>query len=191
MKVMIDPGHGGNDNGAAWGSKLDYIEEDDTNLSIANLVYLMLQLNGLKVDLTRTRDEYITLTERAAMANRLNSDIFVSIHCDAFHKETANGMTVYHYEGTKNQKTVKLAHCIADQMAWTFKDHRFRGVKTAKYTVLEKTRMPAVLIECEFVSNPETRRFLKEPEKQFLLAESITGGIVDFFNSKGVNNGTF
>lgn len=177
-KIIIDPGHGGDDDGASYG----FVDEDDTNLSISNLIYLMLQLQGFHVDLTRDKDEKVELSERVSMANHINADAFISIHCDAFHNTTVSGMSV-HIAPKASETSNKLAHNILDQMAWKFPDHNLRGVKKSNFYVVRNTIMPAVLVECEFLSNPETKDFLKEPENQYSMAEAITKGVYNIFKN--------
>lgn len=177
MTVVIDPGHGGDDNGAAWGEKYDYLEEDDTNLSVAFLLRCELEKAGIEVHLTRVRDEAMRLRDRTRFANRIVPDLFVSIHCDAFHNTTAHGMGVHIYPAC-GRNTRDAAARIRRSLAETFPEHKQRGIKESNFYVLRKTVSPAVLIECEFVSNPETRRFLKEPENQLALAKAIARAII-------------
>lgn len=172
-KIVIDPGHGGDDNGATWG----YAEEDDINLIVAFLLRCELEKCGFDVISTRERDRYVHLNTRTLLANEIQADLFVSIHCDAFHNTTASGMSV-HVHPECPDATGVMATNIITKMAERFSDHRTRGVKASNFHVLRETKMPAVLIECEFISNPETRKFLKEPENQLGLARAITHGIV-------------
>jgi len=176
-KIFIDPGHGGTDNGAAWGDKLNYVEEDDANLSIAFfLKYELLLMNDYQIKLSRETDQYIHLSERCRLANEWKASCFISIHCDAFHNRTVSGMSVHCYK--KNM----LAYSLMDQMAWAFPTHKMRGVKESpEFHVLKGTKMKAVLIECEFLSNLRTRRFLKEPENQVDMAKAIKKGINKFY----------
>lgn len=169
--IMIDPGHGGEDNGAAWG----HAEEDDTNLIIAFLLRCELEKLGVNVVMTRERDVAVSLSKRTESANRLMVDLFLSIHCDAFHNITARGMSVHVYPGSEASK--KVASEIRAAMINSFPDHKDRGVMESNFHVLRETNMPAVLVECEFLSNPETRRFLREPENQLDLARAIRTGV--------------
>ncbi len=170
--IMLDSGHGGpNDNGAVYG----FVEEDDTNLSIAYLLRCELK-NGYRVIMTRERDVEISLKKRVLFANEMGVDLFVSIHCDAFHEKTASGMTV-HVSPNCSDTSRNTANTISKALFKKFPTHRDRGIKESNFEVLRETKMPAVLIECEFLSNPETRRFLKEPENQLRLAKAITCGI--------------
>jgi len=171
--IMIDPGHGGDkDNGAVYG----YTDEDDINLSIAYLLRYELQLQGYSVAMTRERDEEISLGKRVIFANEMKADLFVSIHCDAFHKNTAQGMTV-HVSPNCSATSRDVANAISKSLHGKFPTHRDRGIKRSNFEVIRETDMPAVLIECEFLSNQETRRFLKEPENQLDLAKAIAQGI--------------
>lgn len=170
--IIIDPGHGGNDNGATYG----FSEEDDTNLSISYLLRCELRLLGYEVYMTRERDIQVLLSERVTCANNRNAGLFVSIHCDAFHKETAQGMSV-HIHPNCSERSRKIAQSVLVSLVDMFPDHRNRGVRESDFYVLSRTKMPAILIECEFLSNPETRKFLKEPENQLQLARAIANGI--------------
>ena len=172
--IVIDPGHGGQDNGAAYG----YVEEDDTNLIIAFLLRAELASVGREVLLTRERDEFVSLRGRCDFANNVGAAMFISIHCDAFHKTTVSGMSV-HIHHNSSQRTRGIAERIARSMAENFPGHLQRGVRESNFAVLRHTRMPAVLIECEFLSNPESRSFLHEPENQLALSRAIAGAVQD------------
>lgn len=172
-KIIIDSGHGGDDNGAVWGHE----EEDDINLSIAFLLRCELEKAFIDIELTRERDEAVSLSDRALRANILKADLFISIHCDAFHNTTAEGMSTHIYTNA-GPETEIIAMGIQRSLIRHFPDHRNRGVRRSNFYVLRKTRMPAVLIECEFLSNPETRRFLKEPENQLGIAGAIAKGVI-------------
>ena len=175
-KVFLDPGHGGFDNGAAWGEKYDYLEEDDLNLNIGFLLRYELLLSGFEVRMSREKDEPVTLGRRVALANYWKADIFISIHADAFHNITAKGISTHIYTHA-SQESLILATWVQTGLIKKFIDHTNRGVKKSNFYVLHHTAMPAALVECDFISNPESRRFLKEPENQLALAQAIGGGI--------------
>jgi len=170
-KLLYDPGHGGPDDGAKYGAA----EEDDLNLNMANLAFLMTQLQGLDADLTRTKDVTVSLSQRVDLANEMNPAALISIHCDAFHKETANGMTVHiHPRASKTSRS--LAQHVMTELATTFPNLRDRGVKQSDFKVLRETTGPAILVECGFLSNSKERAFLREPENQYNFAAAITRG---------------
>lgn len=176
LKIFLDPGHGGEDNGAAYGGKLDYLEEDDTNLIVAFLLRTELKSAGHHVVLSREKDEFVSLSDRTADANAWHADIFVSIHCDAWHRETTRGIST-HIHPDCSPDSRALAKCIHGALTAAFPTHANRGVKESNFHVLRTSKMPAVLIECEFITNPETRRFLREPENQLAIARAISRGV--------------
>jgi len=173
MRIIIDPGHGGDDNGAEYGNGKDYLQEDDLNLAIAFYLDYELRMFGHEVKLTRSKDIAVALSNRVAMANLWGADLFLSIHADAFHKETASGFSAHVFP----ESSQTIARSINRAMAFRFPEHRNRGVRESNFYVLRKTQMPSVLIESEFVSNPETRRFLREPENQKEIAICIRNGV--------------
>ena len=90
--VVIDPGHGGQDPGAVANS----VREKDINLAIALKLESALKSKGIKVELTRKTDVYLKLAERTEIANRLNAEVFVSIHANALPKgRSAKGFEIY------------------------------------------------------------------------------------------------
>lgn len=170
--IVVDPGHGGDDNGAVWG----FAEEDDINLSVVFLLRCELQLCGYEVILTRARDVFVSLSDRVAFANGAEAALFVSIHCDAFHKMTAKGISTHVCPGCSAKSRV-FAESVQNSLVDRFPDHINRRVKESNFQVLRDTDMPAILVECEFLSNPETRKFLREPEHQLDLARAIAKGV--------------
>ncbi len=176
MILAID---GGVDNGASYG----FVDEDETNLIIGYLLDYELCSLGMTTYMTREKDEYISLQQRVLTANIKQADIFVSLHCDAFHNETSKGMSVHISENHYSKKALLLAESINNNLIIQFPDHQHRGVKKSNFYVLNKTTMPAVLVECEFLSNPDTRSFLKKPENQRRLARSICTSIIYYFKS--------
>ena len=168
--ICISPGHGGSDNGAAWG----YTHEDDVNLAISFYLRYELMLTGrYDVIMTRETDKYVSLQDRCDIADHYKADIFLSIHCDAFHNTTVSGMGTYIYTAATGS-SFTLSHFINQEMKRLFPDHKHRGTKHANFYVLRRNcNRTAVLIECEFLSNPTTRTFLREAENQVTLARGI------------------
>ena len=103
--IMIDPGHGGHDPGA----KYHGIMEKDINLKMARILGYILSKHGYNVLYTRTKDKYLTLQERAQMANLLHADLFISIHCNANPKRYINGLEIYYLNFTKNKEAIRIA----------------------------------------------------------------------------------
>ena len=176
-RVCIDSGHGGIDNGASYG----FTDEDDVNLSVGFYLDYELRLAGVKTILTRERDEYVSLYRRSALANIENPDLFISIHCDAWHDKTTSGMTIHvHPNASVNSRNAAMQ--IEKQLRTQFNNHLYRGIKQSNFHVLRETMCPALLVECEFLScqNPSIRDFLKEAENQRKMARALKLGIVNY-----------
>jgi N-acetylmuramoyl-L-alanine amidase len=174
--VVIDPGHGGKDPGAT--SVLGFYEKG-INLSVALDVARLLEQRGLRVKMTRTDDYYPELEERAAMANRLNADLFVSIHADSFPKSSRRGYTVYIAKAASSSSR-RAARAIVRSMSGTGLNSF--GVQTANYHVLTGTRGPAVLVEMGYLTNRREAALLRSSSFQNRLAQAIADGIIDYFN---------
>jgi N-acetylmuramoyl-L-alanine amidase len=181
MKICLDPGHGGRDPGAI-GTVPFTLEEKEVNLSIAN--YLEEKLESLVhwVSMTRRRDVFVGLEARANFANRLEADLFVSLHANSFESPTVSGIEVYHYVNSEQGKII--AESILTSLIASFPDHINRGNKPSReLVVLKKTKMPAALVEVEFLSNPEQLQFLSDENNREDLAEAIATGIENYISS--------
>ncbi len=104
--VMIDPGHGGFDPGTISSSG---IEEKDLALAIAARLRQALEARGMRVEMTRSSDVFIPLSERTRMANRAAADLFVSIHLNSSPNPAASGIEVYYLNNTTDRATIRLA----------------------------------------------------------------------------------
>ena len=172
-KVMLDPGHGGKDSGAI--AKTGSYEKI-INIQVAQKVAFLLKKWGVTVSMTRQNDVFVELEERAAMTNRFNPDLFVSIHSDACEDSSTTGYSVY-VSRTASGESKNAAGKIAAAMKSTgFID---RGVKKADYRVLVKTKCPAVLVEMGYLSNRYQARLLAQGDTQQKIAYSIARGIYD------------
>ena len=105
-RIVIDPGHGGNDPGASGPSGL---KEKDVTLAIAHKVAPVLARQGIQVTLTRDDDRYVTLEERTARANAFGADLFVSIHCNATEKKERHGVETYVLDTTTSDMAGRVA----------------------------------------------------------------------------------
>lgn len=168
---MIDPGHGGSDPGAVYSG----VRESDINLNIAKLASVLLQGRGILTHLTRSSDIFVSLADRVRIAEEQGADYFISIHCNAAANPRANGIETWQFAGS--MRGACLAHDVHDRVvaitnAWD------RGVKkTDSLYVLKRTSMPAILIECGFLSNLMERELLKEEAYQQSIAGAIAEGI--------------
>lgn len=177
--VIIDPGHGGADEGCAR----EGIKEKDINLSIAKLVQGKLEAQGFQVLMVRDDDSYIAKEDRVIYANGSTADIYVSIHQNASEDVSVSGMEVWYEEdGSRDNK--RLAQLINQQTIQSTgaTERELRG--DADFHVTGETTMPACLIETGFLSNAEERGNLITAEYQEKLAEGIARGIELYFHPK-------
>lgn len=104
--IVIDPGHGGKDPGAVVKS----LYEKDVVFKLAQKIKeLSAKYDDIEVKLTRDKDIFLPLEERAAIANTMNGELFISIHANAFSDKSIGGVEVYHLDNTRDNYTDKLA----------------------------------------------------------------------------------
>lgn len=171
--IVLDAGHGGEDQGTSSGDTL----EKDLNLAVTRRLAQELTGRGAAVILTREDDVRVDLEERAAFANRYEADLFVSIHCNYCEDDDAvQGLEAYYREGSGGGQA--LAESIV-QAADGEEKIVCRGTRTADFRVLRKTEMPAVLVELGYLSSREERNLLTQEDYQELLAGRLAEGIME------------
>lgn len=179
--VCIDPGHGGKDPGAVANG----LKEKDITLAISLKLGKILEENGIKVVYTRTTDKYLSLTERANVSNKANADAFISIHTNSFTNPSARGLEIWTSKG--QTKADILATYVGEELIKEFPNVPFRKDlsdgdldKEANFTVLAKTKAPAILPELGFISNKQDNELQLKRQDDF--AKAIANGIFRFFN---------
>lgn len=177
-KICIDPGHGGKDPGASTQG----VNEKDIVLNVSTTLKQMLEKQGIQVIMTRTNDTFVELKDRCNIANREKADVFVSIHCNSASSTQAHGFEIFHSIGSTkgNKLSADIKSSVNENKSLIQAD---RGIKTANFTVLIGTNMPAVLVELAFISNDADRELLKTKQNEF--AQAIAKGI---FNYLGLSN---
>ncbi|WP_163580904.1 N-acetylmuramoyl-L-alanine amidase family protein [Gracilibacillus saliphilus] len=174
-KVVIDPGHGGEDPGAI-GASGSY--EKDFTLSLAKKISILLEDEPkLEVHMTREEDVFLSAEtrERPKFANELDADLYISLHANTFTDPSVSGTESFYYH--KNSK--RLANIIHRHVSETT-GFRNRGVKKENYFVLKDTTMPAVLLEIGYITNPEEEQTMLTDDFQQSLAEAIKNGINEY-----------
>ncbi|MBK8090991.1 MAG: N-acetylmuramoyl-L-alanine amidase [Verrucomicrobiaceae bacterium] len=170
--VILDPGHGAHDRGAAIG----YVYEKHLALDTARRVEQLLKKEGIKVIMTRNRDVFIPLQGRSATGNSKSNSIFVSIHYNYNRGGSGSGAETYYHFSSSYTLAAYIQAYLVQRTRMTN-----RGVKSASYHVIrETTRNPAVLVECGFVSNPTERARMLTGEFRARIAEGIAQGIVAY-----------
>ena len=153
-------------------------------IGVANRVGHYARRNGYSTVMTRDSDVYVLLADRAKIAVRNKADLFVSIHCNSYSDPKANGIEVYVHPNQKNKAHI-LAATILNEILLEpkCKGLRNRGVKTARFRVLEDTykTMPSVLVELPFISNPVEAAMLADRYFRDAVSRGIVAGIQKFF----------
>jgi N-acetylmuramoyl-L-alanine amidase len=167
--VVIDPGHGGFDRGGIPGQR---VPEKTMNLDVSLRLRSILQANGYRVVMTRDSDVFIPLGTRVAIANSQRNAIFVCIHFNSATRSGANGIETYFY----SSQSLRLASAIHYNVAGGAPSAN-RGVRRRGYFVLRRTTVPAVLVECGFLTNPSEAQYAQSASYQQKLAEEIAAGI--------------
>jgi N-acetylmuramoyl-L-alanine amidase len=199
--VIIDPGHGGIDDG----TKYFGLAEKDATLDVGERLNAILK--GLKVDtvMTRTDDVYVSLPDRAEIANMAagnNSNvIFVSIHFNQSAVESVDGIETYYAdkkippatdwtwigfftrpEDEDLDRGENLAADIQSAMVAHMVETN-RGIKSRSLFVTRHTRMPAVLVECGFLSNKIENQSLRNDPYRERIAQGLAAGIVTYIRT--------
>ena len=185
--IAIDAGHGGPDVGAIGPTG---VTEKSVTLRVALELKNILVAEGANVVMTRTRDVAVShkggkataieeLQARCDVANKKKADIFLSLHMDAFTKDTASGTTAYYYaEGAKESKKLadRVRTALLDQINTVD-----RGTQSCDFYVVRHTDMPAILLEMAFISHPKEEKFFDSDEGIKKAAQGIADGIADYF----------
>jgi len=192
--IIIDAGHGSPDGGAVGSSG---VLEKDLNLSIAKKLQEFAEQGGFNVILTRSDDNGIydisgnirskknsDLKNREKLIKNSKADAFVSIHMNKFPQSKYSGPQVF-YSGN-NEKSKDLAEYIQESVIEALTPVSKREIKKADGSIylLKNAKLPAVLVECGFLSNEEEQRKLLDTAYQKQVAWAIYCGIIKYFNEE-------
>lgn len=183
--IVLDPGHGGLDNGASIAG----VDEDELNLKISFALKEELESRGATVYMTRTDDQDMTRRNynyskqddmylRALKIDEYQPDLFLSIHLNSSNS-SAWGSQVFYYKKSEDGK--RLADSIHNQMK-TLTGTR-KNISSSSFYILRATQSLGVLIECGFLSNANERGQLKSRSYHKKLATVISDGIQDYFQA--------
>jgi N-acetylmuramoyl-L-alanine amidase len=207
--IVLDAGHGGHDPGAHGPRGL---KEKDVCLDIARRVKTELSrlAPDLVVVMTRDRDEFLSLRERTEISNKLNADLFVSIHNNAARNARSHGSQVFFYDNAtsdraaadlvarENEDVNELEVLLTDLAKGLVRDQsiglasrmqadlgtalklKHRDLSFAPFYVLARTKMPAVLVEVAFITNRDEERLLADPVWRQQVALSMARGLLSY-----------
>jgi N-acetylmuramoyl-L-alanine amidase len=186
--IVVDPGHGGKDRGA----NSNGVFEKDLNLKIGRLVAEELAKAGATVIMTRKTDVFISLNERALIAERNKADLFVSCHINSTGGSgSQSGGITFHHLGRPVSRL--LAECIQDELA-KIGGIPDRGVWSdgkiyrSGFAVLRQTTMPGVLLELGFINHSRDRARLVQEDFQRGVAAAVVRGIKVFLGDAKKND---
>ena len=196
--ILLDPGHGGGELGAVGPAGT---REKEINLSLAHALRAELEKRGFKVLMTRDDDREVGLDERGSLCNRLQPDLFLSIHHNAAGNRNATGIETYALTpagspSTSDTPTVRVKeqslrgnrfdaqNVTLAAGVQTYLRRRVggpdRGVKFARFRVLVLAACPAILIEAGFLSNPAEEKNIASPQRQAKAAAAIADAVTEY-----------
>ena len=188
ITIVIDAGHGGMDKGASSQN----VEEAPLNLIITKKLEKELLKLGCNVVLTRKDNEDLSNTshfskredmkERIRIINDEKNDIFISIHMNQFQNTTVKGLHVFY--NPSNNQSLEFASIIQKEVNEQLKQNK--QIKKGDFYILNKTRIPGILIECGFLSNDEDRNNLLDEKYQDKMIDCFIKGMIQYFENKNI-----
>lgn len=182
--IVIDGGHGGKDPGTI-GFSGNY--EKNINLEVSKKLKKKLKSNGYKVILTRDSDEYVDNLVRAKLANKKKARVFISIHGNAMeNNNSTNGIQVLYYPNREST----IGDLNNNELAQIMMKSLINGtgandkgiIEREDLIVLNQTKMPAIIIECGFLSNEKEEKLLLTDDYQNKMVDSIIDGLEEYFS---------
>ena len=173
-KIVIDPGHGGDDPGAVV--TFSEKHEADHTLTTALLLKKELENLGATVILTRESDKSVSLENRAQLSNREKANAFISLHFDSGPNSNASGTTGYYFTSTSENLAQTVNKYIARNL--TLKS---QGTKFQNFLVLRENKQPSILLELGYLNNPDDNKLIESSEYQENIAKSIASALKEYF----------
>ena len=211
--IVIDPGHGGKDNGCNSHSH----KEKSFTLPFAIRLGQEIQKlkDNIQVIYTRSKDISVSLNKRTKIANAAKADLFISIHANSIHDPSINGYETYVYGNSDPDQHLTAAihadtktgygdiadHILANMESTIHLEESIslanrisnnlegsvnlknRGVKQAQFRVLKNAQMPSVLLELGYLTNPQDEKVLLSKEGQKVLSKNIAKSIVQYLEA--------
>jgi len=177
--LVIDAGHGGKDPGAL--SKDGNTYEKEINIKILSALKELIDNDDIKVYYTRLSDETIFLRPRFTLANEVDCDFFISIHCNASTSTRPNGTEILYYDHEhKDIKTVDFAGILSEEISKIvpLKNNGLVRMQNNDIFILRNAKVPAVIIEAGYMTNNNDLKYLKSAAGQEDIAKGIYNGIL-------------
>lgn len=174
--VALDAGHGGTDPGAIGPTG---VQEKDVALAIAQDLRILLARQHIDVVMVRDADVFVPLEDRADIAARGGATLFLSIHANAAVDSNANGTQAFYW----TPQSAPLAAAVLDEVSREV-NLVPRGASQAEFKVLvDSTRVPAILVETAFITNPREEAVLRDPAAQRKFAQGILRGLIRYLTA--------
>lgn len=170
--VVLDPGHGGSDQGASSSTSKNSLEKIFT-LKSAQELKTLLEKQGAHVKMTRNDDSYVKLDDRKG-----DGDVFISIHNDSLDSSEANGATVYWYKEDQEPLAETLNTSIQKKALLSN-----RGSRQENFQVLRQSDIAAVLLELGYISNPTDETMIRDEFHRHIVLEGVVDGLKQYFAS--------
>ncbi|QXM06505.1 N-acetylmuramoyl-L-alanine amidase [Crassaminicella indica] len=179
--IVIDPGHGGKDPGT-HNSALNLVEKELT-LDTAKRLNDLLEKSGFITYMTRTDDTTLDLYGRPAVANELDAAVFVSVHYNYAENKKVSGVEML-YVDDPTRDCKRFAKTLQEEMIKALKA-KDRGIKNEpEFVVIRETKMPAVIAEVGFISNPAEGNLIRTTEYRQKAAQALFNGIKRYFDER-------
>ncbi len=182
--IVIDAGHGGRDAGAMRrlsapkGQQGAFVMEKDINLSVALKLADKLKARGATVVMTRNTDVFVSLADRVTMSNGVQPDLFLSVHSNAHHDRTFDGIETYYTHTSSQCPAERIQNALVVGLPETGNWVRQRGLYVTNHATV-----PAVLAEIGYLSKPSKLKLLNTQAYQDRVASALAQGVVDYFGS--------
>lgn len=176
VTIVLDPGHGGNDQGTTG---IRETLEKEVTLKTAELLKAKLQAAGAEVILTRDSDVYVGLRKRVAIAHQHAAEAFISIHYDAIEDRTISGFTTYYYHPYQQTLAQYVHEGLSNQVSI-----RDRGVQQGDYLVLRENKQRAILVELGYLSNPSEEKLITTELYREKATMGLYEGILNYFDAQ-------
>jgi N-acetylmuramoyl-L-alanine amidase len=175
-KIIVDAGHGPHTAGKR--SPDETLKEFMFNEAVAIRVKKLLSSEGLTVIFSHDNTRDVALSERISLANKLKVDAFVSIHANAFGTDWNAAHGIETYTCLHPSKASVIMATQVQQALLMRTSRKDRGIKKGDFAVLRETTMPAILVECGFMTNKEEAILLKSSIYQQQCAQAIAFGVL-------------
>lgn len=172
--IVIDPGHGGRDQGATG---VNGSLEKTLNLEVGNLLARKLDKAGFNVVLTRSTDKYVSLESRTEQAHYEQADAFISLHFDSIEDQQVVGHTSYYY----NEQDKVLAQTIHNEITNMVELHD-RGARSGDFYVLRENLQPAILLELGYISNAHEEKIMNSQSFHEQVTDAVVKGLNKYFD---------